>query len=230
MLYVVELEHSVTITQSTWAIRVAAAAALLPLAACSSPSASVDADGKAKVDTDHGSVSVEVSGGGSAGGAGNAGSGAANRDACLNGTWTMDSASLFAAVDASTGGVSAQTKTTGTVTVTFDDKMTITYNTAMMVDAAVGGAVGASTKTTFTGSASSTDYQATKGTITGSMPADTITAKAVTTTGVAGTSVQQTQDGTVSPAVSLNDGPIRYTCSATALTLEGDGATWKLHK
>jgi hypothetical protein len=149
----------------------------------------------------------------------------ADRDACLIGTWKLDVTDMAkqAAAQINSG---ANGTGSGTVTLVFGDHMAINYDAVADINGTVSGQTMV-LKITVTGDASSTDWAAKDGNLSGTMAASAVTAK-----------TEGTLDGkavpvTVKPfdgALDLAPGTLGYTCSGNKATLTTPKLTWRLAK
>jgi hypothetical protein len=159
--------------------------------------------------------------GATGGPAGNAGG---DRDGCLIGTWNVDvnDVGQQAAAKIGSGAVGSGT---GTLKVTFGDEMRISYGNTIVMDMKFSDQT-MNMKSTFTGDATSSDWKAKDGKITGTMASNNVTNSAVASVG--GVTVPT---GTSVPFSSLNlSETVGYTCSGSNATISGPGITWKLSK
>jgi hypothetical protein len=150
---------------------------------------------------------------------------AADRDACLIGTWKVDVTDMArqAAAQINSGATGTGS---GTTTLIFGDHMAINYDAVADINGTVSGQT-MILKITFTGDASSTDWAAKDGNLTGTMAASAVSAK-----------TEGTLDGepvpvTVKPfdgALDLAPGNLGYTCSGNTATLTTPKLTWRLTK
>jgi len=150
---------------------------------------------------------------------------AADRDACLIGTWKVDVTDMArqgaAQINAGATGTGS-----GTVTLVFGDHMAIKYDTVIDMNGTVNGQTMV-LKSTITGDASSTDWVAKDGDLSGTMSANTVTAK------TAGTIDGKDVPVTVKPfdgALDLAPGALGYTCSGNKATFTTPTLTWRLTK
>jgi hypothetical protein len=150
---------------------------------------------------------------------------AADRDACLIGTWNVDVTDMAkqaaAQINSGANGIGS-----GTVTLGFGDHMAINYDTVADIDGTVNGQT-MILRITITGDASSTDWAAKDGNLSGTMAANTVTAKTEGTLGGKAVPV------TVKPfdgALDLAPGALGYTCSGSKATLTTPTLTWRLTK
>lgn len=155
-----------------------------------------------------------------------AGAGTAGRDGCLIGTWNVDVNDMAQQTAAKVGN-GATGNGTGTITLVFSDQMTIKYNNVIAIDSPIGGGLTMNMKNTFTGDATSTDWTAKDGKLAGTMPANTVTSKIVTTVG--GKEVPATTTP-LSGSLDMSSGALGYTCSGSKATLITPMVTWNLTK
>ena len=188
------------------------ASLLLGVAACGSPESTGEPSG---------------AGGGTGAAAGGA-AGGAGRDDCLTGTWAVDVQELArqAATRSTTPG---EGTAEGTITVSFGEALSIVYANTFTLTSKTSGGLAVGVQDTYEGTASSTDYRAEGGHLTGSMATNTVTK---TTAVVVGTQIQPAASAPLSGVLDLAQGVTSYTCSGSALTLStGDGfVDWHLTK
>jgi hypothetical protein len=154
--------------------------------------------------------------------AGNTGGG--DRDSCLIGTWNVDVNDLGQQLAAMIGS-GAVGSGTGTLKVTFGNEMKVSYGNTIAMDMKIADKT-MNMKSTFAGDATSTDWKAKDGKITGTMSANNVTNSAVATVG--GVTVPTP---TSIPFSSLNlSETVNYTCSGSNATISGSGVAWKLTK
>jgi hypothetical protein len=150
---------------------------------------------------------------------------AADRDACLIGTWRVDVTDMAkqAAAQINSGATGTGS---GTVTLVFGDHMAIKYDTVIDLNGTVNGQTMV-LESTITGDASSTDWVAKDGNLSGTMSTNTVTAK------TAGTIDGKDVPVTVKPfegALDLAPGALGYTCSGNKATFTTPTLTWHLTK
>jgi hypothetical protein len=150
-------------------------------------------------------------------------------DPCLLGTWTVDMedlASQFPKVVPYPGGTG---QSSGTVTVTFADQMTVQYANHFDVSVSIGGFPSVMS-VDYQGTASSTEWRATDGRLTGAMEAGTsVAVNAVLKNAYTSKSVDAPARGDL----RLSDEAHNYTCTGTAATISAPNQTaiaWKLAK
>ncbi|WP_212841908.1 hypothetical protein [Catellatospora sp. IY07-71] len=141
---------------------------------------------------------------------------AGDRDACLAGKWSADVDAMAENVSKMGGMTNATGSGTGNLTLEFGDQMTITYDDvvfSLTMEISGSKAVG---KNTVNGSATSTEYHAKDGKITGVMPGGKISTKTVVVlNGVETPTTTGGYDGNL----DLSKGTLAYTCSGDTATL-----------
>jgi hypothetical protein len=152
------------------------------------------------------------------------GGGAGDRDACLIGTWAVDvndmSRQIAAMLQTARGTGAAE----GTVTMVFGDTMTVKYDNTVIITVP-NDPVSIVFRQTFTGDATSTDWSAKDGKLTGVLPADTVKTKIEMTIG--GQQVPPTMTD-LGGALDLSANGLGYTCAADSATLIAPTVTWKM--
>lgn len=151
---------------------------------------------------------------------------AADRDPCLIGTWNVDVDDMAKQVAARVGN-GATGSGTGTLTLTFGDTMKIAYANTVNVDTTIGSGLKMTISDAFSGDASSSDWKAQNGKISGTMPASTVTTKI---TAKVGGKEQAVPPIPLNGTLDLAQGTIGYTCSGNSATLSASSVTWKLSK
>ncbi|MBV1853115.1 hypothetical protein [Catellatospora tritici] len=153
--------------------------------------------------------------------------GSADRDGCLTGTWQVDvddmakqAAAMMAQMDAKGAG-------TGTITLSFGDKMTIKYNANIAISVPMGSGLTMKVDSKYTGTATSSDWTSKGGKIAGTMPTDDVKADMKATVG--GKTVPMTTIP-FKGAMDLRQGALAYTCSGSSATLAAPTVTWHLTK
>ena len=152
------------------------------------------------------------------------GGGSGNRDACLIGAWAVDVNDMAQQVAAKMSAMRATGSGEGTITLIFGDAMIIKYNSAVIITVP-DDPVTMVMKQTMTGDATSTDWTAKDGKLTGAMPANTVTSKIETTIGG-----QQVPATTTDLGGTLDIGAtgLGYTCAGNNATLIAPTVVWKL--
>ena len=157
----------------------------------------------------------------------NAAAAATGRDGCLIGTWKVDVPDMARQAAGLMRQTGAEGTGTGDITLVFGDQMSITYNNAVIaITTPMGSGLSMKITSTYTGTASSTDWQAKEGKLGGTMPTNT-----VTNTMVASVGGQTVAMPTIpfSGALDMSQGTLSYTCAGSSATLTGP-VTWKLTK
>ncbi|WP_412543546.1 hypothetical protein R8Z50_14000 [Longispora sp. K20-0274] len=150
----------------------------------------------------------------------------AGRDRCLTGTWKVDVADL-AQQTAAKVGHGATGAGTGTITLVFGPTMTIKYADVIAITSPLSAGLTMTSTNTFTGEATSTDWVAKDGRLGGTMPANTVTSKIVTTINGRESPTTTTP---FSGALDMSAGQLGYTCSGNAATFSTPMVTWHLTK
>jgi hypothetical protein len=175
---------------------------------------------------DNGAAGTGTAAGGSGSDAGGGGGGATGHDPCLIGTWKVDVQDMATQAAAKMTTAHATGTGTGDITLVFADQMTITYNNVLGLSTPLSSGMNMDMKFTYTGSASSTQWQAKDGKLAGVMPTDGVKVDIVTTIG--GQSVPSSFP--FQGALDLSQGALGYTCGGNQATLVNPGATWHLTK
>jgi hypothetical protein len=150
-----------------------------------------------------------------------------NRDDCLIGTWKVDVDDMAKKGAALTGMPGASGAGTGDITLVFGDTMKITYANTIEITSTLTGAP-LTIKATYSGSATSTDWQARDGVLKGTMPTNDIKVEQVATMGGTVVPLPSTQ---FSGALNLDEGNLNYQCSGNSMTFtRNPGISWKLTK
>jgi hypothetical protein len=159
--------------------------------------------------------------------AGGGGASAAGRDACLSGSWKVDLQDLATQAAAKLPNGGGHGSSDGSITVTFGDTMAIVYGTnlTLVSDASNGLSIGV--RNSYEGTATSNDYQAHDGHITGTMATNTVALK---TAVIVGSQTQDASTGPLAGTLDLAQGVTSYTCGASTLTLDNDTVSWHLTK
>jgi hypothetical protein len=158
--------------------------------------------------------------------AGGGGGAATGRDGCLTGTWKVDLDDLADRTAAKLPG-GGEGAGTGTITLSFDDAMTITYDAVLTITSTSSSGLKVGVQDTYAGAAASTDYQAKDGKLTGTMQTNTVTMKIAV---IVGDRTQAASTGPLSGVVDLARGDTTYDCSGSNLTLQTSGIVWHLTK
>jgi len=167
------------------------------------------------------------SGPGTGTGTNNAGAAASGRDSCLMGTWKVDVPDMARQAAGLMRTSGSEGSGTGNITLVFGDQMSITYDNAVIaITTPMGSGLSMKVTSTYTGTASSTDWQAKDGKLAGTMPTNTVTNKMVASVGG-----QEVAMPTIpfSGSLDMSKGALDYTCAGSSATLVGP-VTWKLTK
>jgi hypothetical protein len=151
---------------------------------------------------------------------------AAGRDACLTGTWHVDVQDL-ATQTATKAGKGGRGTGSGTITVTFGDAMTIDYAYVLTITTPSSQGMAIGVKDDFRGAASSTDYQASGGHLTGTMATNTVS---LTTSIIVNGHAQGGSAQALNGVLDLSKGVTSYTCSGSSMTMANGVSTWHLSK
>ncbi|WP_027344526.1 hypothetical protein [Hamadaea tsunoensis] len=151
---------------------------------------------------------------------------AAGRDDCLIGTWKLDVEDMARQIAAKIPNGATGTST-GTVTLTFGDKMTITYANAVMITSPMSTGISMTITDKFAGSAESADWKAEDGKISGTMPVNNVK---TTITMKVGNKEQAAPTQPLGGALDLSKGVLNYTCSGSTATMSNSAVSWKLTK
>jgi hypothetical protein len=158
--------------------------------------------------------------------AGTPGATAHGRDACLLGTWSVDLPDLANATAAKLPGGGTGTSS-GSITVTFGDTMKLDYDATLTVTSKSSNGLDVGVQDVYSGTATSTDYQADGGKLTGTMATNTVTLKLAV---IVGTHTQPASTAPLSGVLDLSQGNTTYACGGSNLTLTTSGTVWHLTK
>ncbi|MDI1465894.1 hypothetical protein QEZ54_33465 [Catellatospora sp. KI3] len=200
--------------RTRWMVTGMAAVAALAMSACGP-------DGT-------GATGASPAAGASAGtGASPAGGGSGDRDSCLTGTWQVDVDDMAEQAAAMMAQLKAKGDGTGSITLTFGEKMTIKYDANIAIVVPMSAELTMKVDSKYTGSAVSSDWTSKGGKIAGTMPTNDVKMDMKAT--IAGKEAPMTQVP-FKGALDLSQGALAYTCSGSTATLAGPSVTWHLKK
>jgi hypothetical protein len=159
-------------------------------------------------------------------GGGGGGGGTSGHDSCLMGTWKVDVPDMARQAAAKMASLNATGTGTGDITVVFADQMTITYNNSVGINAPMSSGLSMDMTFTYTGSATSTEWQARDGKLSGVMPTNGVKVDIVTTIGGQSVPSQFPFQG----ALDLSQGVLDYTCGGNTASFTNPAVTWHLTK
>jgi hypothetical protein len=154
------------------------------------------------------------------------GGGASGHDSCLIGTWKVDVQDMATQAAAKMTGLNARGTGTGDITITFADQMSITYANTLAITAPMSSGLSMDMKFVYSGSATSTEWQAKEGKLAGKMPINDVKVDIVTTIGGQSVPSQYPFQG----ALELDQGVLAYTCSGNQASFTNPAVTWHLTK